>query len=324
MKAFDIKPLYQQPELDIQDRILLCLKDDQYCSEINELFQSLEEMNVQYHNLCWLSTKIDTLRTDPIFQDVVGIQLAKEGYTSSVEVAGGISKTMTGMWNKVVEFYPKLMRYLTEVMSVNTKASADLCRKLSQKCKDPKIVNKLKEEYTTHGESTETIAKFLHEIQTNQKEFQDRVNKLKALKTNEETVQAQGQEEQSKTEDEELTTTQDQLKKESKNGKDVRNTEDGMDPINGKWFDTTSLNTLATRFDELTSYVGALRGFQSTVKSIANDVKANTQMSKEMAKTKLDTIRTITKQIDNNVRTVMKYSTLVGKKCQVLLKITEK
>ena len=322
--SFNFTPLYKDPSLSMDERILLTLKEDQHNDASRELFQSLEDLDVLCRNLMWLEHHIDTLRTDHVFQDIVGLQLAQEGYTSSVEVAGGISKTMTTMWDKVTEFFQKLIRYLTEVMSVSTKASADLLRKLANKCQDPKNVDKLKKEYTTHGESTESIAKFLKEILDNQKEFQDRVDKLKALKTNEETVQAQGQEEQSKTEDNALTTTQDQLKKESGNGKDVRNTEDGMDPVNGKWFDATSLTALATRFDEMNTYIGALRNFQTTVKAIANDTKSNTQMSKEMAKTKLDTVKTLVKQIDNNVRSVMKYSTLVGKKCQVLLKIIEK
>lgn len=321
---FNLKPLYKDTNLSMDQRILLVLREDQHNDESHELFQSLEDLDMLCRNLMWLENHIDTLRSDCVFQDIVGLQLAKDGYTSSVEVAGGISKTMTTMWNKVTEFFPNLIRYLTEVMSVNTKASASLLRKLADKCKDPKTVDKLKKEYTTHGESAESIAKFLKEIHDNQKEFQERVDKLKALKTNEETVQAQGQEEQSKTEDDALSSILDQLKKESGNGEDVRNTEDGLDPINGKWFDATSLTALATRFDEMHSYIGALRNFQTTVKSIANNAKSNTQMSKEMAKTKLDTIRSITKQIDNNVRSVMKYSTLVGKKCQILLKITEK
>lgn len=321
---FNVKPLCKDPSLSTEDRILLTLQEDQHNDASKELFQTLDDLEVQCRNLMWLEHHIDTLRTDHVFQDIVGLQLAQEGYTSSMEVSGGISKTMTTMWDKVTEFFPKLIRYLTEVMSVNTKASADLCRKLSNKCQDPKNVEKLKKEYTTHGESTESISKFLQEILKNQKGFQDRIDKLKAMKTNDETVQAQGQEEQAKTENTDLTGTEDQLKKESGHGKDIRNTEDGMDPVNGKWFDTTSLNTLATRFDEMNTYIGALRNFQTAVKSIANDTKSNTQMSKEMAKTKLDTIRSITKQIDNNVRTVMKYSTLVGKKCQILLKITER
>ena len=321
---FNVKPLCKDPSLSTEDRILLTLQEDQHNDASKELFQTLDDLDVQCRNLMWLEHHIDTLRTDHVFQDIVGLQLAQEGYTSSMEVSGGISKTMTTMWDKVTEFFPKLIRYLTEVMSVNTKASADLCRKLSNKCQDPKNVEKLKKEYTTHGESTESISKFLQEILKNQKGFQDRIDKLKAMKTNDETVQAQGQEEQAKTENTDLTGTEDQLKKESGHGKDIRNTEDGMDPVNGKWFDTTSLNTLATRFDEMNTYIGALRNFQTAVKSIANDTKSNTQMSKEMAKTKLDTIRSITKQIDNNVRTVMKYSTLVGKKCQILLKITER
>ena len=321
---FNVKPLCKDPSLSTEDRILLTLQEDQHNDASKELFQTLDDLEVQCRNLMWLEHHIDTLRTDHVFQDIVGLQLAQEGYTSSMEVSGGISKTMTTMWDKVTEFFPKLIRYLTEVMSVNTKASADLCRKLSDKCQDPKNVEKLKKEYTTHGESTESISKFLQEILKNQKGFQDRIDKLKAMKTNDETVQAQGQEEQAKTENTDLTGTEDQLKKESGHGKDIRNTEDGMDPVNGKWFDTTSLNTLATRFDEMNTYIGALRNFQTAVKSIANDTKSNTQMSKEMAKTKLDTIRSITKQIDNNVRTVMKYSTLVGKKCQILLKIAER
>lgn len=324
MRTFDLSPLIQERTLTFYDHIDLILKDDEFRSTVKDIFRSLEELDTKYTNLVWLYHNIDTLRTDHVFQEAVGLQLAQEGYTCSMEVVGGISKTMSDMWNKIVEFFRKMMLYIQEVLSINTNASAELCTQLAKELQDPSKEDKLKKEYTTHGESVDSIISAFDAIIKANKDIQNTVEKIKAMRSNDEHIQAQGQEESAKTANSNVDAAKDRMNKESGNGPDRSNTQDGKDPIEGNWFNPQKLTELAAKLKELGTSAGTIRSLQSTIKAIANNTKSDTQQSKEMAKTKLDTIKDISKMIDGNIRLVMKCSTMVGKKCQILLKIVKK
>lgn len=324
MRTFDLSPLIQERTLTFYDHIDLILKDDEFRSTVKEIFRSLEELDTKYTNLVWLYHNIDTLRTDHVFQEAVGLQLAQEGYTCSMEVVGGISKTMSDMWNKIVEFFRKMMQYLQEVFLINTKAAAELCTKLAEQCNDPKKVDKLKKEYTTHGESVLTLTALFKLINETADDRIKDVAGIKQVISDQEKIKAEGAEQKANSTETKLKELQQKLQQESGNGDDQQNTQDGMDPINGKWFDAGALKDMASSLTNLTSYVGKLRQMQSDVRAVSNNVKSDTQQSKELAKTRLDTLKKYAKAIDNEVKFIMRCSTLVGKKCQVLLKITEK
>lgn len=324
MRTFDLSPLIQERTLTFYDHINLILKDDEFSTTIKDIFQSLEELDTKYTNLKWLYHNIDTLRTDHVFQEIVGLQLAEEGYTCSMEVAGGISKTMSDMWNKIVEFFRKMMQYLQEVFLINTKASSELCTKLAERCNDPKNVDKLKKEYTTHGESVPTLTALFKLINSTSDERIKDIEGIKSIISDQEKIKAEGAEQKANATEAKMKELQEKLQQESGHGDDNQNSQDGMDPIEGKWFDSGALRGLASSLNDLSSYVGKLRKMQSDVRAVSNNVKSDTQQSKELAKTRLDTLKKYAKAIDNEVKFIMHCSNVIGKKCQVLLKITEK
>lgn len=323
MKPYDITVLKRDYSLTIYDHISLILKDIEFHDAVTEIFYALEELEVKYNNLVWLKDHIDTLRTDHVFQEVVGLQLRQEGYTSSVEVAGGISKTMSNVWDRITEFFRKLMRYLREVMSVSAKAAKELCDDLKKKCEDPNNVEKLKKKYTTHGESVISIVNALKAVETTVENFEKTVNYLKSLDSKGEQVQAESQEQQAKTGSALVVQAKERMDKESGNGEDQKNTEDGVDPVEGKWFDPSQLNQLSASLDTVNTNIGTLKNLESSVRSLQNKVKADTQMSKEVATTLQNTLKQIMKDLDGTIRLLMRCTTLVGKKCQILLNIVK-
>ena len=323
MKPYDITVLKRDYSLTIYDHISLILKDIEFHDAVTEIFYALEELEVKYNNLVWLKDHIDTLRTDHVFQEVVGLQLRQEGYTSSVEVAGGISKTMSNVWDRITEFFRKLMRYLREVMSVSAKAAKELCDDLKKKCEDPNNVEKLKKKYTTHGESVISIVNALKAVETTVENFEKTVNILRNLDSKGEQVQAESQEQQVKTGNELVVQAKERMDKESGNGDDRKNTEDGVDPIEGKWFDPSQLNQLSASLDTVNTNIGTLKNLESSVRSLQNKVKADTQMSKENATTLQNTLKQIMKDLDGTIRLLMRCTTIVGKKCQILLNIVK-
>lgn len=323
MKPYDITVLKRDCSLTIYDHISLILKDIEFHDVVTEIFYALEELEVKYNNLVWLKDHIDTLRTDHVFQEVVGLQLRQEGYTSSVEVAGGISKTMSNVWDRITEFFRKLMRYLREVMSVSAKAAKELCDDLKKKCEDPNNVEKLKKKYTTHGESVTSIVNALKAVETTVKNFENTVNYLKSLDSKGEQVQAESQEQQAKTGSALVVQAKERMDKESGNGEDQKNTEDGVDPIEGKWFDPSQLSQLSASLDTVNTNIGTLKNLESSVRSLQNKVKADTQMSKEVATTLQNTLKQIMKDLDGTIRLLMRCTTIVGKKCQILLNIVK-
>lgn len=323
MKPYDITVLKRDCSLTIYDHISLILKDIEFHDAVTEIFYALEELEVKYNNLVWLKDHIDTLRTDHVFQEVVGLQLRQEGYTSSVEVAGGISKTMSNVWDRITEFFRKLMRYLREVMSVSAKAAKELCDDLKKKCEDPNNVEKLKKKYTTHGESVTSIVNAMDAVHKTIVNFQKTVDDLKSKNSNEEQVQVEGQQQKAQTFNKLVVQAKERMDKESGNGDDQKNTEDGVDPIEGKWFDPTALASLSNALNNADTNIGTLKNIESTIRALQNNVKSNTQMSKEMATSIQDTIKVTMKSIDDTIRLLMRCTTIVGKKCQILLNIVK-
>ena len=322
MRAYDLTILADRkdPTQVLHDMIL-----DHYTlrADLKSLVYEIEDLATQYTNLQWLYGHIDNMWSDPVFQDMVGLELSKYGITSSVEVENGISKTMTNMLTKIKEFFTKMMEYLRKVFQINTKNTSVVLRALAKELEDQKKREKAKSEFTTHGESVTSITNLLVGILKQQDAYSDALNKLHALKSNQEKEDVQGAKESSKSENTELEKILSQLQTESGKGDDRRNTEDGMDPVNGGWFDSQKLSELAFQFETMTKLIGTMRDIQSRCNAISSDIKSNTQMTKEIGKTKIDTIKNTIKSIENQIKLVMDYSTKVGKKSQTILNIVK-
>ena len=291
--------------------------------ELKDLVYEIENISIQIKNMFWLQENIDTLWPDPVFQEMIGLKLEKDGITNSHEVENGISKTMTGFIDRIKAFFSKIMEYLRKVFQINTANTAKVLEALAKMLEDQSKRELAQKKYTTHGESTTSILQLLDKLLVQQNKYRDALNNLNALKNPKETEDVQGQKEASKTPDDDLNKILDQLKMESGNGNDVRNNEDGVDPNNGGWFDPQNLKELANKFKSLDTMVGTMRDIQSRCNSITNDIKANTQMTKEVGKAKIDTIQNTIKGLEQQIRLIMTYSTKVGKKAQHILNIVK-
>ena len=291
--------------------------------DLRELVYEIEQISIQIKNMFWLRENIDTMWPDPVFQEMVGLRLEKEGITNSYEVENGISKTMTGFIDKIKSFFMRIMEYLRKVFQINTANAAKVLEALAKVLEDQGKRELAQKKYTTHGESTSSILQLLDKLVVQQNKYRDALNNLNALKNPKETEDVQGQKEASKSPNEDLDKILEQLKEESGNGDDTRNKEDGIDPVNGGWFDPQNLKELANKFKSLDTMIGTMRDIQSRCNSITNDIKANTQMTKEVGKAKIDTIQNTIKGLEQQIRLIMTYSTKVGKKAQHILNIVK-
>ena len=289
--------------------------------DLSELVYEIEQISMQLKNMFWLRENIDTMWPDPVFQEMIGLRLEKEGITNSYEVENGISKTMTGFIDKIKSFFMRIMEYLRKVFQINTANAAKVLEALAKVLEDQGKRELAQKKYTTHGETTSSILQLLDKLIVQQNKYRDALNNLNALKNPKETEDVQGQKEASKSPNEDLDKILDQLKMESGNGDDTRNKEDGIDPVNGGWFDPQNLKELANKFKSLDTMIGTMRDIQSRCNSITNDIKANTQMTKEVGKAKIDTIQNTIKGLEQQIRLIMTYSTKVGKKAQHILNI---
>lgn len=291
--------------------------------DLSELVYEIEQISMQLKNMFWLRENIDTMWPDPVFQEMIGLRLEKEGITNSYEVENGISKTMTGFIDKIKSFFMRIMEYLRKVFQINTANAAKVLEALAKILEDQGKRELAQKKYTTHGESTSSILQLLDKLVVQQNKYRDALNNLNALKNPKETEDVQGQKEASKSPNEDLDKILEQLKEESGNGDDTRNKEDGIDPVNGGWFDPQNLKELANKFKSLDTMIGTMRDIQSRCNSITNDIKANTQMTKEVGKAKIDTIQNTIKGLEQQIRLIMTYSTKVGKKAQHILNIVK-
>ena len=318
MRNYDLSVLIE--DNDPRDLEWIRIQNDYILRfELKELVYEIESVSVQIKNMFWLRDNIDNMWPDPIFQEMIGLQLTKDGITNSNEVANGISKTMTGFIDKIKSFFSKMMEYLRKVFQINTANAAKVLDALAVKMEDQNKRELAQKKYTSHGESTSTILQLLDKLMVQQTKYRDALNELNALKNPKETDDVEGKKEESATPNAELDKILEQLKTESGNGDDARNKDDGIDPINGGWFDPQNLKELSNKFKALDTMVGVMRDIQSRCNSISNDIKANTQMTKEVGKTKIDTIQNIIKGLEQQIRLIMTYSTKVGKKAQYIL-----
>lgn len=302
------------------------------------LFQELDQLSDSCEELIYLRSHIDEFRTDPSFQEAVGLRLERQGYTTSLEVEGGISKTMGAVVDKILTFFAKVMRYIQEVMMVSCDACAKLVEKLASLEESPDNVAKLKKEYTSNGPSAETLTEFFQYLIDNQKNVIEQVNKLATAQASSQPasgattqdaeankqIEAQGVEQNAKKTDSKLDEIVNRLKEQSGIGHGEQSAGAGLSPDEGRWFSSSTLKTLASTVKNMQGYVNMLKDLQSRVRGMANSVKSDSQMDKSLAKTKLDTLKSITKGIDAEIKLVMKFTTTLAKQCQVMIKIITK
>ena len=300
------------------------LLDDMFKS--TDLMDSLEDLvyDIEYScrqvtNLYWLKDNIDTLRHDVSFQDILGIQLRRENITSSEEVLGGISKAMSAAAEKITAFFKKIMQWFQLVFMVTSKNAIQLLQNLQDELSKREKLDKLKKEYTTKGIAVSTFVKYFAIVLKDADTYKNALTKLNSIKSNKEDVQLQEIENNA-------TQNKNQEKEDAKksikegNGEDEAK-ETGVDPDNGGWFSPDQIKQLENNIRETNRLIGIMKDINGVSQAIINDIKGNTNMTKEVATSKINTLKAVIKETQDDIKDIDTVIRTIAKKAQVMLNV---